>query len=205
MRLALRRIERWRPAGTSHKCNIIPVHRSIATRVHRWSMSRTLGSTLIRSGWSCGDRKWLLEEGLTFVAHFTLHHFLLQFLTLCLTNHTTLTGVLYKKLIFTELINTAHRSVVYCCGHCTHINTVHPVLFPWGKAEHNTSSTLQSTCGATRWPQSVGFSVQLLARVTLPSHAFYVLSPAHIMLHPMILMLFEEQHRRESPHNARLP
>jgi len=68
----------------------------------------------------------------------------------------------------------------------------------------NTSSTLQSTCGATRWPQSVGVSVQILARVTLPSHACYMLSPAHIMLHRMILMLFEEQHRRESPHNARL-
>jgi hypothetical protein len=92
-------------------------------------MSRTLGCTLIRSGWSCGDRKWLLGERPTCVADFTLYYFLLQFLILCLTNHTTLTGVLHKMLIFTELINTAHRSVVYCCGHCTNINTVHPSYF----------------------------------------------------------------------------
>lgn len=31
-----------------------------------------------------------------------------------------------------------------------------------------------------------------------------MLSPAHVMLYPMILLLFEEQYRRESPHHARL-
>jgi hypothetical protein len=176
---------------------IIPVCRGVTTRVHRWSVSRTLGCTLICSGWSCGDRKWFLGEGPTCVADFSLHCFLVQFLMLCLTNHTALTGVLHKMLIFTELINTAHRSVVYCCGHCTNIYTVHPVLY-------NTSSTFQSTCRATRWPHSVRFSVQLLARFTLLSHACYMLSPAHVVLHPIILMLFEEQHRRESPRHARL-
>jgi hypothetical protein len=132
MRLAHRRVERCRPGATSHKCNIIPVCRGVTTRVHRWSMSRTLGCTLICSGWSCGDRKWLLAEGPTCVAcrlHFTLLYFLLQFLILCPTNRTTLTGVLHKMLIFTELINTAHRFVVCYCGHCTHINTVHPSYF----------------------------------------------------------------------------
>jgi len=71
----------------------------------------------------------LLGEGPTCVVDFTLHYFLLQFLILCLTNRTTLTGVLHKMLIFTELINTAHRFVVYYCGHYTHINTVQPSYF----------------------------------------------------------------------------
>jgi len=45
MQISLRDIEKWRPGGTSYKCSIIPV-----CRFYRWSMSRTLGSTLLDSG-----------------------------------------------------------------------------------------------------------------------------------------------------------
>lgn len=77
-----------------------------------------------------------MGEGRTSVAEFTVHYFLLQFLILCLANRTALTGVLHKMLILTELVYTANRSVMYCCGHCTHINTVHPSYFR--KARLNT-------------------------------------------------------------------
>jgi len=106
-------------------------------RVHRWSVSRTLGSTLIRSGWSCGDRKWLVGERPICVAYFTLHYFRLQFLTLCLTNPTIFTGVFHKMLIFTDLINTAHRSGVLLWPLYSHkYGPPRPISVTWGWVQY---------------------------------------------------------------------